>query len=86
MSYNYKIEKKKLFTESGTKTLLKIRDNVAKCLKSSGAFQFEKVMCTGDSWVMMAAVDYLVELGEVREIEQGDCAGQHRVFVEGNGR
>jgi hypothetical protein len=36
----------------------------------------------GDSWTMLACVDRLVELGEIREIVQADVPGQYRVFVE----
>lgn len=40
---------------------------------------------TGDSWEMMARVDRLVELGEIREITGSNVAGQDRVFVEARG-
>ena len=37
---------------------------------------------TGDTWLMLACLDYLVERGELREITAGmDVAGQHRVYV-----
>jgi hypothetical protein len=42
----------------------------------------EKVLTGGDSWELMACVDRLIELGEISEIERGDCPGQYRVFVK----
>jgi hypothetical protein len=36
---------------------------------------------TGDSWTMLACLDYLVENGEIREITGSAVAGQNRVFV-----
>ena len=35
-------------------------------------------VATGDSWSMMACVDRMVELGELREITSNDVVGQHR--------
>lgn len=83
MSYNYQTERREIFTEDGQTTFLKIRDNVQSLLKKAGAVRMQEVMscATGSSWTMIACVDRLVELGELREIQQPDCAGQHRVFV-----
>lgn len=37
----------------------------------------------GESWVRMAMVDRLVELGEIREVKQeGYVAGQRRIFTK----
>lgn len=83
MPYNYKDIKPKLFTEEGVKNILKVRDHVRNCLKMSGAVSMERAMSatSGDSWTMMAYVDYLVELGEITEVKQsGDVAGQWRIF------
>lgn len=80
--YVYEEEKRHIFTEEGQKSFLKIRDHVQSCLKMSGAVTMGHAMIgSGDSWVLMACVDRLVELGEMREIPQERCAGQHRVFV-----
>lgn len=82
--YDYKKQKQEIFTESGSVMFIKIRDNVKKLLNVSGAFMMQNAIsgvCTGDSWTMLACVDRLVELGEIRELTQ-DCAGQHRVFVK----
>lgn len=81
--YNYNTQRPHLFSEQGQVMFLKIRDNVNKLLKEAGAVMMSRAIssCTGDTWDMLACVDRLVELGEIREIPQ-DCAGQHRVFVE----
>ena len=81
--YKYEEQKSQIFTEDGSRTLIEMRDKIKAALKFSGAFIVERVMVAGDSWVMLAVVDYLAELGEIREIKQDQCAGQHRVFVRG---
>lgn len=81
--YNYTTEKPQIFTERGMEMFLKVRDKADKFLGDGGAFQMGHVMSasSGDSWTLMACVDRLVEIGEIREIPQNDCAGQHRTFV-----
>ncbi len=64
---------------------IKIRDKAQTLLKTAGAFTMGKVIIGcggGDSWDMLACVDRLVELGEIREVTSGNVAGQDRVFVE----
>lgn len=39
--YDYKIERKKIFTEEGQKTFLKIRDNVKELLKEIKDLQYK---------------------------------------------
>ena len=83
--YEYDSEKAKLLTDNGQRVFLKIRDHVQGCLKMSGAVMMGKATSppggsgSGDDWMMFACVDRLVELGEIREIKYGDCAGQHRI-------
>lgn len=81
--YSYAIEKPKLFTDENQRMLLKVRDHVFKCLKTAGAVRMQEAMepASGDSWTMLALVDRLVELGDIREIPQKDVAGQYRIFV-----
>lgn len=83
--YKYENLKQEIFTESGQVMFLKIRDNVQKMLANSGAFMMQNAMSnvSGDTWLMLACVDRLVELKEIREITS-NVAGQHRVFVGGN--
>lgn len=86
--YDYKTEKPKLLTDEGQRTLIKVRDHVLGTLKISGAITMSAAMsavCGGDSWTMMAYVDRLAELGDIREIKHGDVAGQWRIFVAARG-
>ena len=81
--YQYELEKPKLFNEVAQREFLKVRDRAHKLLKEAGAFMMSSALknVSGDSWLMMAYVDRLVELGEIREITDSRVAGQHRVFV-----
>lgn len=84
MAYNYEEEKPTIFTESGQVMFLRIRDRTKKLLEQSGSVRMQEVIreCSGSSWQMLACVDRLVELGELREVTAGmDCAGQDRIFV-----
>jgi hypothetical protein len=81
--YSYQAERPRLFTEAGQVMLLKVRDNVRQLLADSGAFMAGNAWrgVTGDSWMMLACLDRLVELGEIRRVEQGRVAGQSEVYV-----
>lgn len=80
--YNYQAVKPRLFSEDGSVLFVNMRDDVKRLLKEAGAFRMQEVMHrSGDTWTMLACVDRMVELGEIREITGPDVAGQHRVFV-----
>jgi hypothetical protein len=81
--YNYEEIKPRLFTDSGQRNLLKVRDMARHLLKEAGAFMMFSALkdIGGDSWEMMAYVDRLVELGEICEITEAGVAGQNRVFI-----
>lgn len=84
MMYSYQAMRSTVFTEEGQKRFLLIRDTAQKPLAQSGAVMSGKLLVGGgDVWKMMACIDRLVELGELREIPQERCAGQHRIFVSG---
>lgn len=78
--YKYEEQKKELYTESGLKILLSMRDAARKKLADAGAFRADAIFTTGDSWTMLAALDFMVEEGEIQEVTR-QCAAQHRVFV-----
>lgn len=84
VAYDYAKQKQKIFTEEGQVMFLKIRDAVHDLLKMSGAVRMDKIMgapgLTGETWDMIACVDRLVELGEIREITV-DAMGQYRIFT-----
>lgn len=84
MSYNYSTQRAYVFTEDGQVMFLKIRDNAKHLIEQAGAARLQEIIgnVTGDSWNMLACVDRLVELGEIREVtEPGSVAGQHRIFT-----
>ena len=82
MSYDYWVERDKLFSNEGQRMFLQIRDRVQRLLKNAGAVRMQEatVGFSGSSWDMLACLDRMVELGELRELTD-DVAGQHRVFV-----
>lgn len=82
--YRYEDQKPELFNDEGQRMLLRVRDFVHKMLATAGAVRMQEAMSAaggGHSWMMIACVDRLVELGEIREIPQSGVPGQHRVFV-----
>jgi hypothetical protein len=70
MPYNYEEMRDDLFTEEGVEVLMKIRDHSNKLLFSAGAYTVEKVLrtVTGDSWLMLAALDYMEERREIKKV------------------
>jgi hypothetical protein len=80
--YNYKEEKPKIFKEENQELFLAIRTKVLNKIKETGAIKLGSAIqgFTGDSWVQMACVDRLVELGEIKEIPTTGM-GQDRIFV-----
>lgn len=82
--YVYEELKPSLFTERGSVRFMAIRDKAKKLISESGAARLQEIISGsgGDSWEMLACVDRLVELGEIREVtDKRQVAGQHRVFV-----
>ena len=82
MSYHYQKEKAKIFTPEGVEMLRKIEGNVNVCLSKAGAIRSQEAFTgvCGDSWLMLACLDYLVETNCIREITK-DAMGQRRIFV-----
>ena len=81
--YEYEREKQEIFTERGQVMFLKIRDNVNSLIDKAGAVRMQEAISgqTGDCWHMMACVDRLVEIGEIKELVNPNAAGQYRVFT-----
>ena len=83
--YDYETQKQKILTDSGQRMFLAIREHTWSLLKNAGAARMQEIMHgagSGDSWTMLACVDHLVELGEIKELTQkGSVDGHHRVFV-----
>jgi hypothetical protein len=85
MSYCYQEERPWLFTEEGQVALLKVRDNAQQLLKKAGAFKTFSATAgvrACDSFKLLAVIDRLVELEELRCVNKG-VAGQDEVYVAG---
>ncbi len=85
MPYSYATERDSLFTDEGQRLFLKIRDQVNHHLKESGAVRGDKAAAgmAGSSWQMLACLDRLVEIGELKRLSPPDVYGQHQVYVSG---
>lgn len=81
--YSYQKQKPYLFTEAGQVMFLQIRDRVQSLLSQASAARMQEIVqkISGDSWSMLACVDRLVELNELRELTPDNVPGQYRVFV-----
>ena len=84
MSYRYQDVKPSVFTEEGSVMFMKIRDRVRRLMRKTGALTCGAATrgTLGNMWTMLACVDRLVELGELREVGSAG-PGQDRVFVPG---
>jgi len=78
MSYSYNEQKQGLFTEEGQRSFLKVRDKALLAIKTHGAFRLQELDIF--SWEDIAAIDRMVELGELVEFSR-ECWGQFRVFT-----
>ncbi|HUX16769.1 MAG TPA: hypothetical protein VMW52_09880 [Phycisphaerae bacterium] len=85
MAYDYEREKPNLFTDEGQRMFLRIRDRAHELILAAGAARMQEIIRgnSGELWEMLACVDRLVELGELREITLLPQPGpmQYRVFV-----
>jgi hypothetical protein len=84
MAYVYTTERPWLFTEEGQVALIKTRDNAFRLLDSAGAFNGMKAfkdVSVGDTFRMMALLDRLVEMDDIREVAGPNVRGQDRIFV-----
>ena len=84
MAYNYQKQRPHIFTEQGVRDLITVRGTVSNCIAIAGCVRMDKAISrlTGGAWNMLAIVDYLVEVGELREVFVGqNVTGQHRIFM-----
>jgi hypothetical protein len=82
--YSYQATKPRLFTEENQVSFIKFRDNALRLLDEAGAlcgFNAFKGVFVGDTDLMLAMCDRLVELGDVKEITGADVFGQDRIYV-----
>jgi len=83
-NYNYEEMREELFTEDGVDLLMQMRDHSTTLLFKAGAFSFEKVVRTvsGDTWLMMAALDYMIERKEIKKVYE-PCNTKNHVYTKG---
>ncbi len=84
--YNYEQEKQSLYSDEGMDMYIKVRDRALNLLSIAGAAKLENIISTvtGDSFMMLACVDRLVEKEVLREIHQNPkTASQNRLFCSG---
>lgn len=85
VSYNYKEQRERLFTEKGQSDVINMLQTFQKLTEKSGAAMMCHLISASnvsvDSWYEMACVDRLVELGIAQEVTSTSYAGQHRVFI-----
>lgn len=87
MGYIYEEQRSLLFDDKGQRMFLQVRDRVQHLLKEAGAVRMQEAIreSLGDSWMMLACVDRLVELKEIQEVTpvsgRDRPQGQYRVFV-----
>jgi hypothetical protein len=86
--YKYEENNKFLFTDKGQREFMKVRDSAFRLLAKSGAFTtlapFEGSGANlSDSWQMLACIDRMVEIGDIREVtDRSKVSAQDRVFVK----
>lgn len=83
MSYSYTTERPWVLTDAGQRMLFQMFGAARLHLETAGAVRMLELMkgLSGDTWKMLACADFLIEMGELREVTSGDVAGQYRVFV-----
>lgn len=83
--YDYDKEKAWVFTDEGQRMFLRVRNKVQEMLGVAGAVTAGVLLrsLSGDTWKMMACIDRLVELGELRKITPGYLPYPEGVYVRG---
>jgi len=81
--YNYQEQKKFIFTEEGQLMFLRVRDTICKLHNLSGAFTASKAIgdVSGNSWDMMACLDRLVEIGEIKKVAENGYS-QNAIYIK----
>ncbi len=80
MSYSYIVERPWTLTDDGQKKLFEVFAKARRLCADAGAVRCDKILGTGNTWQSLAAIDRLIELGELREVPTTGAA-QYRIFV-----
>lgn len=82
MAYNYSDYKEWLLTKDGQKTFAEMSFRVGSLLNKGISFIMQEAFLSGDAWRSIACIDYMVELGLIKEIYKNPYTfAQHRVFT-----
>ncbi len=83
MSYRYEDLKSWILTDEGQRLCFRTLASAQALIKSAGACMSGKLIGADapSTWHSLAAIDRLIEVGELREVTNSDVAGQHRIFV-----
>lgn len=67
--YRYEEQRKEVFTPEGVELLFKISENV----RDREVFTINEAIkgLSGDSWTMLACIDYLVEIDKFKYVHKG---------------
>ena len=85
MTYHYETQKKNLFTEQGLQLVIDTRENIKGLLNSAGAFTVSALYrrYTGDSWDLLAAIDYIEQQGFIRCVSGPFANSMDTVYTKG---
>ena len=83
MSYSYQIQRPFVFTEKGQEMLLAMRDIARQHIEQSGAVCYAAItrVHSGSRWDILACVDRLIELGDLRRLDNIWGGTQDDVFI-----
>ena len=83
--YRYEEEKHKLWTDEGLDMIIKVREEAHRLFKIAGCATLENLIrgCTGDSFTMLAVVDWLEEKKTIRRIYQDGVSTQRQIYTWG---
>lgn len=84
--YDYTVEKKRLFNETGVLVLMRVRDRANRLLGISGACTTRKLMNSigGDTYLIYASIDYMEETGEIVRVLTGAASsGADDIYIKG---
>ena len=82
MSYDYQALREQVFTDEGQRMYIQLRDHTRDLMSKAGCAQLCKMIepLTGDSWLMLACVDRMVELLDIDCVYTGH-ATQFNIYV-----
>jgi hypothetical protein len=81
--YSYQDMRPQTLTDEGQRAVIKTRDRARMLCEMAGCCSLEALIypLTGDTWLMLAVVDRVVELGDLRPVVETSTPAAHaRLF------